>query len=58
MNTTQRAPIMQLWNVLRYELMPDLRVEVGVLTPKLEKVVHTLEPLAPIYSYIYFFFRE
>lgn len=34
---------MQRWNVLQYELMPGLRAEVGVLTPKLEKVVHTLE---------------
>lgn len=34
---------MQRWQVVQQELMPGLRGEVGPLTPKLEKVVHTLE---------------
>ena len=43
MNTTQRNGIMQRWQVVQHELMPELRAEAGTLTPKLEKVVHTLE---------------
>lgn len=34
---------MQRWQVVQHELMPELRSEVGSLTPKLEKMVHTLE---------------
>jgi len=43
MNTTQRNGIMQRWNIIQHELMPELRNEVGALTPKLMQVVHTLE---------------
>ena len=43
MNTTQRSGIMQRWFVIQHELMPELRNEVGALTPKLEHVIHTLE---------------
>lgn len=43
MDTTQRAQIMQRWHIMQYELIPELKEEVGVLTPKLEKVIHTLE---------------
>ena len=43
MDTTQRSLIMQRWHFMQYEIIPDLRDEVGVLTPKLEKVIHTLE---------------
>jgi hypothetical protein len=43
MNTTQRNGIMQRWRVMQHELLPELRSEVGALTPKLEKVIHTLE---------------
>ena len=43
MNTTQRSLVMQRWHVMQYEIIPDLGAEVGVLTPKLEKVIHTLE---------------
>ena len=43
MNTTQRTGIMQRWNIIQHELMPELRNEVGALTPKLMQVVHTLE---------------
>ncbi|KRH78829.1 transposase DDE domain protein [Ferrovum sp. JA12] len=43
MNTTQRNGIMQRWNVIQHELMPELRDEVGALTAKLAQVVHTLE---------------
>lgn len=34
---------MQRWQIVQYELMPELRNAVGALTPKLEQVVHTLE---------------
>jgi hypothetical protein len=43
MNTTQRTGIMQRWHVLQYDLLPELKNEVGVITPKLEQVIHTLE---------------
>ncbi len=43
MNTTQRGLIMQRWSVIQQELMPELRSEVGPLTPRLERVIHTLE---------------
>lgn len=43
MNTTQRTGIMQRWQTLQHELMPELRMEIGSLTPKLEKVIHLLE---------------
>ena len=43
MDTTQRTGIMQRWRVVQHELMPELRHEVGALTPKLEKLTHTLE---------------
>lgn len=43
MNTTQRDLIMQRWNVIQHELLPELRNDVGTLTPKLERVIHTLE---------------
>ena len=43
MNTSRRALIMQRWNVIQHELLPELRIDVGTLTPKLEKVIHTLE---------------
>jgi len=40
MNTTQRDGIMQRWNIIQHELMPELRNEVVGLTPKLVKLVH------------------
>jgi hypothetical protein len=43
MNATGRDLIMQRWNVIQHELLPELKSEVGALTPKLEKVIHTLE---------------
>ena len=43
MNTTQRNGIMQRWRTIQHELMPELRNEVGALTPKLEHLIHTLE---------------
>ncbi len=43
MNTTQPQLIMQRWHVVQHELLPELKAEVGPLTPKLEKVIHTLE---------------
>ena len=43
MNSTQRNGIMQRWRVMQHELLPELKSELGALTPKLEKVIHTLE---------------
>lgn len=43
MNPTQRALILQRWHVVQHELIPELRDDVGSLTPKLEKLIHTLE---------------
>jgi hypothetical protein len=43
MNATRPQLIMQRWNVIQHELLPELRSELGTLTPKLEKVIHTLE---------------
>ena len=43
MNTTNRDLIMQRWNVIQNELLPELKQTVGALTPKLEKVIHLLE---------------
>jgi IS5 family transposase len=43
MNTTQPQRIMQRWHVVQHELLPELKAQVGPLTPKLEKVIHTLE---------------
>jgi hypothetical protein len=43
MNATQRTVIMQRWNVMQHNLIPELKEEVGVLMPKLEKVIHTLD---------------
>jgi hypothetical protein len=43
MNASRPELIMQRWNVIQHELLPELREQVGTLTPKLEKVIHTLE---------------
>ena len=43
MDANRRELIMQRWNVIQHELLPELRNDVGPLTPKLEKVIHTLE---------------
>src|SRR3989304_4283627 len=43
MHATHRERIMQRWSVVQHELMPELAAEVGGLTPKLEKLIHTLE---------------
>ncbi|MDR2364590.1 MAG: transposase [Zoogloeaceae bacterium] len=43
MNTTRHELLMQRWQVVQYELIPALRQEGWSLTPKLERVVHTLE---------------
>src|SRR3989338_1433452 len=43
MHATHRERIMQRWSVVQHELMPELAAQVGVLTPKLEKLIHTLE---------------
>lgn len=43
MHPTPNHQIMQRWHIVQYELIPELREEMGALTPKLEKVIHTLE---------------
>jgi hypothetical protein len=43
MDTTRRDLIMQRWNVVQQELIPEIREESGVMTEKLAKVVYTLE---------------
>ena len=43
MNATRREMILQRWNVIQHELIPELRNDIGVLTPKLERVIHILE---------------
>jgi hypothetical protein len=43
MDNTQRTNIMQRWTVIQYKLMPELKDEVGSLTPKLEKLIPILE---------------
>lgn len=43
MNDTRRDLIMQRWTVIQQELIPEFRTELGSVTPKLEKLIHTLE---------------
>ncbi|MDR1888398.1 MAG: IS5/IS1182 family transposase, partial [Zoogloeaceae bacterium] len=43
MHATRRELISQRWNVVQYELIPELTRDFGPLTPKLKQVVHTLE---------------
>lgn len=43
MDAIRRELIMQRWDVIQHELLPELKNELGALTPKLEKVIHTLE---------------
>ena len=43
MNATRPELIMQRWNVIQHELLPELKNDVGTLTPKLEKVIYVLE---------------
>lgn len=43
MNATRRDLILQRWNTIQHELLPQLREQVGALTPKLERVIHILE---------------
>ena len=40
-STTRR--IMDRWNVVQHELIPELEIRWGALTPKLERLIHTLE---------------
>lgn len=43
MDANRRELILQRWNVIQHDLLPELRNDVGPLSPKLEKVIHTLE---------------
>jgi hypothetical protein len=43
MNHMQRTNILQWRTVIQYDLLPELKGEVGSLTPKLEKLIHILE---------------
>ena len=43
MDAIKRELIMQRWNVVQHELLPELHEHVGALTPKLERLIHILE---------------
>jgi len=43
MDATRRDLILQRWNAIQYDVLPELRAEVGVVTPKLARVAHVLE---------------
>lgn len=43
MNATRRDLILQRWHVLQHEVLPELKYDVGPLTPKLERFIHILE---------------
>ncbi|MBE4272513.1 transposase [Vibrio parahaemolyticus] len=43
MNATTPHQIMQRWNTVQFQLLPDLLSDSDVLTPTLEKLIHTLE---------------
>ena len=43
MNTTECELMLQRWNVIQHERLPELRDPVGTLMAKLEKVVPMLE---------------
>lgn len=43
MDATRRDLIMQRWNVIEQDLLPELYDQVGALTPKLEKLIYILE---------------
>ena len=43
MKATRPALIMQRWNAVQYDVLPELRALVGVVTPKLERVIYVLE---------------
>lgn len=43
MNSTKRQNIMHRWNVIQRELIPGMCEQGDILTPKLEKLIHTLE---------------
>lgn len=42
MDATRRDLIMQRWNMIQHDLLPELKRECGALTPRLEKLVHKL----------------
>ena len=43
MQSIQPHEILQRWNVVQYELLPELKQEYGGFSPKLEKLIHILE---------------
>ena len=43
MDATRRDLIMQRWNAIQYVVLPELRSEIGIVTPKLAHVVHFLK---------------
>jgi hypothetical protein len=43
MDTTRRDLILQRWDGVQRELIPEIREETGGLAEKLEKVIYTLE---------------
>jgi hypothetical protein len=43
MQSIQPHEILQRWNVVQYELLPELKQEFGGFSPRLEKLIHILE---------------
>jgi hypothetical protein len=43
MNAIRPALIMQRWNAVQYDVLPGMGAEIGVVTPKLERVIYVLE---------------
>lgn len=43
MDATERHQLLQRWQTIQHELLPDLEREVGGLTRKLTQVIHVLE---------------
>ena len=43
MNSNQRELIMQRWSLMQTEILPCFSDDFGVLTLKLEKLIHMLE---------------
>jgi hypothetical protein len=43
MQSIEPIRILQRWNVVQYELLPQLKQEFGGFSPKLEKLIHILE---------------
>jgi len=43
MGAIRRERLTQRWTIVQQDLLPELRTELGALTPKLERLIHILE---------------